>query len=254
MKKNLILFGIACSIGIISCQKANLAELQSQPEMGINRGSELGASNDDAVSSSKPDVLSSNFNGTPIDGGDYIWFNLHAKINSGASTASGPFNLQLVSSTIKFEAAGVTYNIPFPNAKVIFTNGNNPGNVAYSNDGFHINLPSSELDNDEIFMSGVGFKVPANGFPGGIKPVDITTVFRSNATTPVSVSYQWSAAVYTDFSTNYNQANITPIHNSLHAGAPMGWKRYVTGGARGGGGSNYTGSWSGTHTVVLQYD
>jgi hypothetical protein len=38
--------------------------------------------------------------------------------------------------------------------------------------------------------------------------------------------------------------------NSDHAGTPESFKAFVTGGARGGGGSNYTGSWSGTDGVT----
>src|SRR5262249_2005178 len=44
--------------------------------------------------------------------------------------------------------------------------------------------------------------------------------------------------------------NHNPYLNSDHAGTPENFKSYVTGGATGGGGSNYTGSLSATASVV----
>ena len=45
-----------------------------------------------------------------------------------------------------------------------------------------------------------------------------------------------------------NQAEILPYHQSLHAGTPLNpaVQQSLIQGPRGGGGSNYTGSWSGT--------
>ena len=74
------------------------------------------------------------------------------------------------------------------------------------------------------------------------------------------------AAVYSTFSLDYNALGIKPTHtltclyqNSDHAGTPEGvdsnsgqsFKAFVVGGARGGGGSNWTGSWSGTVGVSV---
>jgi hypothetical protein len=81
----------------------------------------------------------------------------------------------------------------------------------------------------------------------------------------ISVSWKWGAAVYTVFSTNYNKLGVKPTHqgsclyaNGDHAGTPEGiddsgipYKHFVTGGARGGGGSNWTGSWSGTVSEIV---
>jgi hypothetical protein len=60
--------------------------------------------------------------------------------------------------------------------------------------------------------------------------------------------------VYTSFSSNYTALGVKPVddnsasiyQNADHAGTPENFKPYVIGGARGGGGSNYTGSYSGT--------
>jgi hypothetical protein len=88
----------------------------------------------------------------------------------------------------------------------------------------------------------------------------------SSSTDAMTISWKWGAAVYTHFSTDYNLLGIKPTHsnscvypNSDHAGTPQGvdpstgvmFKNFVTGGARGGGGSNWTGSWSGTVSVSV---
>jgi hypothetical protein len=78
----------------------------------------------------------------------------------------------------------------------------------------------------------------------------------------IGVQWKWGAAVYNTFTTNYNvvapkaaHSNTCALNNSDHAGTPegslngMSIQKYVTGGARGGGGSNFTGSWSGTVSV-----
>jgi len=73
----------------------------------------------------------------------------------------------------------------------------------------------------------------------------------------VKMSWQWAAAVYQTFTTNYSAVGIKPTDdsttsiykNSDHAGTPENFKQFVVGGARGGGGSNFTGSNSATVTV-----
>jgi len=82
----------------------------------------------------------------------------------------------------------------------------------------------------------------------------------------VSVKWKWGAAVYSTFSADYNALAVKATHqnacgitNGDHAGTPEGtdtssgepFKKFVIGGARGGGGSNFTGSWSGTTAVQL---
>jgi hypothetical protein len=64
--------------------------------------------------------------------------------------------------------------------------------------------------------------------------------------------------VYTNFSGDYNALGIKPVddnhltqyQNSDHAGTPEAFRKYVIGGAIGGGGSNYTGSYSSTGHVT----
>src|SRR5438874_12659171 len=89
------------------------------------------------------------------------------------------------------------------------------------------------------FLSGLAFQVPVN-FPGGINPVTWTGDFTTSAR--VTIKWQWAAAVYTTFSTDYNALGVKPVddnmasayQNSDHAGTPENFKADVIGGARGG--------------------
>jgi hypothetical protein len=106
---------------------------------------------------------------------------------------------------------------------------------------------------DEIFLSGLAF--PVTNLPGGAK-VSWEGTFGTDQP-GVCLQWKWGAAAYTQFG-DYNAAQIKPTHqgacginNGDHAGTPQNAaiRASVTGGARGGGGSNFTGSWSATGSV-----
>jgi len=118
---------------------------------------------------------------------------------------------------------------------------------------------------DEIFLSGLAWLVPASFANAGGR-VNSQVVWNgtlSSSASGISINWKWGAAVYTNFTTNYNALNVKAGHqhacrlnNGDHAATPEGtdstgqpWGKFVTGGARGGGGSNFTGSWSGTISV-----
>ena len=106
---------------------------------------------------------------------------------------------------------------------------------------------------DEIFLTGLALPVPLGLQSGGISP-NWCGIF--SASVPgIHVQWQWGAAVYTCFPPDLNMLNVKPTHqnacnvnNGDHAGTPENpaYQQCVTGGATGGGGSNFTGSWSGT--------
>jgi hypothetical protein len=108
---------------------------------------------------------------------------------------------------------------------------------------------------DEIFLTGLALQVPS-GLPGGGISPNLCGIF--SASVPgIQVQWQWGAAVYTCWPPApgvYNMLNVKPTHqnacnvnNGDHAGTPENSAfQCVTGGGTGGGGSNFTGSWSGT--------
>jgi len=107
-------------------------------------------------------------------------------------------------------------------------------------------------------LSGLSFHVPSQGLPGGINPVSWSGTFITD-TTGVNVNWAWAAVVYTTFNADHSMLDVKATddnhddcvtQNSDHAGTPELYKSNVIGGARGGGGSNYTGSLSGTQGVA----
>jgi hypothetical protein len=208
-------------------------------------------------------AIASNFNGTPIEGGNYIWFNANL---SAASIPRTGATVYFSNSTIQF-TADQPYNLSVPNAQITFDPTVNCATTSFdpSTNTFSSTVPVS--GSDEIFLTGLAFPVPdsfanVNGKITG--PVVWQGTLGANATN-LSVSWKWGAAVYTTFTSDYNALEILPTHGNScafgggdHAGTPEGlapsgisYKRFVIGGARGGGGSNWTGSWSGTQTVPI---
>ncbi len=195
----------------------------------------------------------SNFNGTPIAAGNTIWFSSVAKVSG---VGANPVTLSIVIAEIDFSAAGTTYQVPVPNATITFSPTASQATTAYDpgSNTWVMTAPSNPGGN--VFLAGVGLPLPS-GLPGGVNPVTWTATFQSD-TAGLTVNWQWAAAVYTNFSTDYTTVGVKPVdsnqlsiyHNSDHAGTPEAFKSFVVGGARGGGGSNWTGSYSGTGHVA----
>ncbi len=206
----------------------------------------------------------SNFNGTPIEQGNFIWFN--ANLTASGIPSIGA-NIFFTASTIAF-TADQPYTVNVPNAQITLS----PTAVCASTTFDTLTNTWTTIvplaGSDEIFLTGVAFPVPAtftqaNGRVQG--PVSWQGTFAAD-TAGISVAWKWGAAVYKNFSLDYNALGIKPAHtraclyqNSDHAGTPEGvdpgsrrpFKDFVIGGARGGGGSNWTGSWSGTVGVSV---
>ena len=204
----------------------------------------------------------SNFNGTPIKGGDYIWFNANFTASGVPSTGA---KLTLTNSRIMF-TADQTYNLEVPNAQITFSPSASCTSTTFDTltNTWMTTVPVS--GDDEIFLSGLAFPVPASfaNAGGRVSSSVVWSGTLSSSVSGISINWKWGAAVYTTFTTDYNALNVKAGHqhacgfnNGDHAGTPEGtdsttgqpWRAYVTGGARGGGGSNFTGSWSGTISV-----
>ena len=198
----------------------------------------------------------SNFNATPINGGSYIWFNANFKADGIPSTGA---KVYFRNSTIQF-AADQTYILTVPNAQITFDPTVTCASTSYDpvTNTFFTSVPVS--GSDEIFLTGRAFAVPASFANVGGK-VSGSVIWQGTLGSDnegLSVSWKWGAAVYSTFSNDYNALQILPAHGNScvsgggdHAGTPEAFKHFVVGGARGGGGSNFTGSWSGTQDVSI---
>ena len=100
---------------------------------------------------------------------------------------------------------------------------------------------------DEIFILGAAIPATAGLATAGNASLSFSTFSESPG---LSFSWVWSAAAYTFWPADWNQAQILPFHQSLHAGSPLNpaVQSSLIQGPRGGAGSNYTGGWSATGT------
>jgi hypothetical protein len=102
--------------------------------------------------------------------------------------------------------------------------------------------------NNDIFFDGQAIPVDSNMQNGGHGNTGSRLSFSTNSSdSTLKFQWQWGAAVYTSWPGNA-AANIEPVHASQQAGAPLNTavEKNLIQGPRGGGGSNFTGSWSGT--------
>jgi hypothetical protein len=206
-----------------------------------------------------PASNASNFNGTPISGGSFIWFN--ANFNASGIPTTGA-TITFTNPTITF-TADQPYTVAAPNGQIIFDPTAQCASTTFDSatNTWKTRVPLA--GSDEIFLSGLAFPVPSS-FALASGRVQGAVTWNGNFSADVAgitIGWKWSAAVYKVFSTDYNALGVKPQHtntclynNSDHAGTPEGidptsglpFKKFVVGGARGGGGSDWTGSWSGT--------
>jgi hypothetical protein len=202
---------------------------------------------DDRITPTVSSIVS-NFNGTAIPAGSTLWFNSVLKVSG-----LGPQGATLF--VRHGSVLAPAFGAATPDAVITFSPTATSAATAFdvgTNTWFTV-VPMGLGGN--TFLDGVAVPLP-NGLPGGQKPVTWTADFTSSVA-GVSLNWQWATAVYTSFSTDYTTLGVKPVdsnsasqyHNSDHAGTPENFKSFVRGGARGGGGSNFTGSYSATGHV-----
>src|SRR4029450_9338148 len=84
---------------------------------GLGLLAAAGVSKDALAQAGPGSSITSNFNGTPINGGDFIWFNSVLKVRG---LGSDPLTIGF-SGSIQFTVDGVLYMIPMPSALVTFS-------------------------------------------------------------------------------------------------------------------------------------
>jgi YVTN family beta-propeller protein len=201
-----------------------------------------------------PASIAANFNGTAIPSGDSLWFSSVVKV---FGLGSAPVTISVRQSSISFTVNGTKTTVPVPDADLTFDPGATTATTTF-NTSLHrwqTTVPSSGLAGN-VFLDGASFALP-NGLPGGVQNVTWTGSFSTN-TSGITLNWQWAAAAYTSLcGPDLNCLGVKPVDdnkasqfkNSDHAGTPENFKSNVVGGATGGGGSNFTGGYSGTKSV-----
>lgn len=196
--------------------------------------------------------IQSNFNSQAIVAGNVLWFSAVFKI-SGLPVTGGTvtFTNQTISGI-----PGVPGTVNPPNSTITIAQGATPS-AHYDpiTNTWMITLPLVHAGNGLLAAVPV---VDTNGAPNGRPssgPTWSGTISSSVGAT--SISWQWAAAQYPSTfphtPAGYNLIGVSPMDGfvgSDHAGTPENFKTQVIPGGTGGGGSNYTGSYSGTQTLT----
>ena len=193
--------------------------------------------------------ITGNLNGTAIAGNDTLWFSSVGKVQG---LGSAPATIDLTNQSISFVANGVSYQYSVPDAALTLSPSATTAATSFSDatNSWTTVVPTHFSGN--TFLSALAVPLP-NGLPGGVKNVTWQLTATSD-TAGLSVNWQWAASAYSSFSADMASVNVkavddnhfAPYANSDHAGTPENFTSFVVGGATGGGGSNFTGSYSAT--------
>jgi hypothetical protein len=175
--------------------------------------------------------------------GAHVW--IHAHIGSPTGVPTNTVTT-VAFTNVTFVLNGRTYDLP--NGELIFDpSAPSTPSTSFSNSGWATIVNPRHLS-DEIFFDGSAVPVDSNITGGGKATFNFTVESSDNR---LAFDWQWSAAVFTYWPGGNafdNQARILPYHAGEHAGTPLNpqIQHSLIQGPRGGGGSNFTGSWSGT--------
>lgn len=194
-----------------------------RPNKGVSNQGALTITGDCEVD----DSIASNFNGTDISAGNYVWFNAVVNVKN---LDTAPATVRFSGGKISFSADGTDYDLSLPDSVIIFSDSATEASTSFDAvaNEWQTVVPSNYSGN--VLLSGVGFQT-LSGLPGGINPVLWSGKFGSD-TPGVSFQWKWAAAVYSDFSDDPNDLGVKPIDgdkdnpydNSDHAGTPEAFK------------------------------
>lgn len=220
--------------------------------------------------STGPQSLLYNVSEKSSNASEIVWFNSHFKLQG--SVPSTDFSVNATNQSITFGAS----TLPVPDAVITFTSSVSCASTSFNTttNEWETSIPLSYATHaDEIFSAGLAYILPA-GFPGNVNNVTWNVTFTSPTASSLTFQFQYGAANYLSENNkgdvfpltasgqpDYNAMMIDPAHNAPtcngynggdHSGTPENQevKALVTGGGSGGGGSNWTGSWSSTPTYV----
>jgi hypothetical protein len=217
-----------------------------------------------------PTSIEGNFNPSPIQAGNYIWFSSVLDVSGLSATA--PTTVLFVDQRITLGLGGPT--VAVPNASITYHPGTGPSTTVFSGGVWYTNVYTGSALSGSQFLSGLAFLVPSN-LPGGL---DVTWSGLLFTDTPgVTPNWKWAATVYTALPLvspgviDYNALDVKPVddiksssyQNPDHAGTLEGTlaggatikSQVITGGttATSGGTSNNTVSYRGSKRVAAEF-
>jgi Big-like domain-containing protein/MBG domain-containing protein len=197
--------------------------------------------------------IQSDFRNVAVDGGNYVWFNSIFRVRD---VSKQKINIAFANSSVQFQYTDtngnlVSVNLPIPNANIVIDPSVSIASTSFDavNKVWNTTLPW-DLD-DNAFLSGVPWLVPAGGIPADVEPVIWCGTFAVDVT-GAHIGWRWAAAAYSSFGSDGTTLGVKPMDtdfdnqaaNHDRAGTPENYEQFVIPGARGKGGRNYTGSYS----------
>lgn len=219
--------------------------------------------------STGPQALPYNVSEQSRNASEIVWFNSHFKLQG--TVPSTEFTVNVTNQAINFGPS----TLPVPDAVITFSSTATCASTRFNTSAnqWETTIPLSYATRaDEIFSAGLAYELPP-GFAQNVNNVTWSVTFTSTAPS-LQFQFQYGAANYlskddkgdvfpmtTTGQPDYNAMMVDPVHNAPtcggynngnHSGTPENQeiKNLVTGGGSGGGGSNWTGSWSSTKTYV----
>jgi hypothetical protein len=192
-------------------------------------------------------------NSGQVQPGQFLWFNMHF-VPTTKPTVLTKYSVTNVQIHFTDTLTGKGYNVTAPSAQITL----NDSSVSMPTSNFTggqwiIQIPPSASGSDEIFMTGFSWQ---NTIGKNVQPKDFNISANfSTSTVGTSVIWQFGVALYNShfMDNGYDGLGVLLMHKADHAGTPELQKGSFLGGAgTGGGGSNFTGSWSSTGKAVCQ--
>ena len=211
-----------------------------------------------AALQSQQACIASDFRNVAVPGGSYLWFNSIFKVRDVTKQL---IHVSFFKSTVQFQytdAVGnpVTVNQGLPDAKITIDPNATVASTSFDaiNNVWMTTIPW-DLD-DNAFLTGMPWLVPSAGLPADVEPVTVCGTFASDVAS-MDIGWRWAAAAYSSFSRDNTTLGVEPMdtdHDNPstkydRAGTPENFKQFVVPGARGKGGRNYTGSYTGAKEI-----
>ena len=202
--------------------------------------------------------IRSDFRNVAVPGGSFLWFSSIFKLRD---VPQQKITVRLFNSNVQFQYTDasnnlMTVNQSVPDATITIDPSASSATTTYDPvANMWITTVPFDLD-DATFLTGIPWLVPAGGIPGDIEPVTWCGTFASD-TAGVDIGWRWAAAAYSSFSADNTVLGVKPMNtdhdnppaNRDNAGTPANFKPFLIPGARGKGGKNYTGSYSGSAEI-----
>lgn len=201
-------------------------------------------------------VIQANFGNNTPGTPDSLWFNA-VLIESSAPVTPG--TVTFIGQTITFydpNTGSVTLHLP--DSEIVFSSTATTATTTFTGGKWVTTVPTGANDGN-VFLSGYTYVPPSGGMGHINSPQGVYWSGTFTSTYGATLNWKWAAASYVSFSSTYASLNVKPIDattgssysNGDHAGTPEAFTtpgNNVQGG-RGGGGSNWTGSYSASKGV-----